>query len=233
MEAHQTADKEYDLWILLNRVYHMIAKLRKLESLRFKILPTQSYFLFIIKALGNETTPTELSRYVYQERSSVSDILNRMEKQGLILKTKKSGEKKRVIVTITEKGEESLRLSRNREYLHRVMSSLTDEERQLGLMFRERINWDQGMLLVFKREGIYNIWMKNMRFPIDILWLGREKRIIHLETDVPACQNDPCPSYSPSDTALFVLELKAGSVDKHQLKINDKVEFILPKIEQD
>jgi len=111
--------------------------------------------------------------------------------------------------------------------------AVTDEERQLGLMFRERINWDQGMLLVFKREGIYNIWMKNMRFPIDILWLDREKRIVHLETNVPACLEDPCPSYSPSNPALFVLELKAGSVDKHQLEIYEKIELILPKIKQE
>lgn len=108
--------------------------------------------------------------------------------------------------------------------------AVTDEERQLGLMFREKINWDQGMLFVFKREGIYSFWMKNMRFSIDILWLDREKRIVHLETNVPPCPNDPCPSYSSSYPALFVLELKAGSVDKHQLKLYDKIEFILPKL---
>jgi hypothetical protein len=107
--------------------------------------------------------------------------------------------------------------------------AVTDEERQLGLMFREKINWDQGMLLVFRREGTYHIWMKNMKFPLDILWLDREKRIVHLETNVPPCPKDPCPSYSPSNPALFVLELKAGSVNKHQLKLYDKVEFILPK----
>jgi len=130
LTIRQIEDEEYDLWILISRVYHVIAKLRKVELSKYSIAPTQSYILLIIKALGNQTTPTELSRYVYQERSSVSDILNRMEKQGLIVKTKKSGERKRVIVTITEKGEESLRLSRNRECLHKVMSSLTDEERQ-------------------------------------------------------------------------------------------------------
>jgi len=108
--------------------------------------------------------------------------------------------------------------------------AVTDEERQVGLMFREKINWDQGMLFVFKREGIYSFWMKNMRFSIDILWLDREKRIVHLETKVPPCPNDPCPSYSSSHPALFVLELKAGSVDKHQLKLYDKIEFILPKL---
>ena len=123
-------DKEYDIWILLSRIYHLIAMLRKLELSKFNILPVQSYILFIIKALGNETTPSKISEYVYQQRSSISDILNRMVKQGLIKKTNKSGGKKRVIVTLTEKGEKALLLSGNRKYLHKVMSSLTEEKRR-------------------------------------------------------------------------------------------------------
>ncbi len=124
------ADKEYDIWILLSRVYHLIAKLRNLELAQNNILPVQSYILFIIKALGNETTPTEISGYVYQQRSSISDILNRMVKQGLITKTNKTGGKRRVIITLTEKGEEALNLSNDREFLHKVMSSLTDQKKR-------------------------------------------------------------------------------------------------------
>ena len=123
-------NKEYDIWILLSRVYHLIATLRKLELSKFNILPVQSYILFIIKALGDDTTPSKISEYVYQQRSSISDILNRMVKQGLIKKTQNSGSKKRVIVTLTEKGERALALSKNREYLHKVMSSLAEEEKQ-------------------------------------------------------------------------------------------------------
>jgi DNA-binding MarR family transcriptional regulator len=123
-------NKEYDLWILLSRVYHLIAMLRKLELSKHNILPVQSYILFIIKALGNETTPSKISEYVYQQRSSISDILNRMVKQDLIRKTNKSGGNKRVIVTLTAKGEKALTLSRNREYLHRVMSSLTENKKR-------------------------------------------------------------------------------------------------------
>jgi DNA-binding MarR family transcriptional regulator len=123
-------DKEYDLWILLSRVYHLIAMLRKLELSKYEILPVQSYILFVIKALGNETTPSNISEYVYQQRSSISDILNRMVKQGLINKTNKASGNKRVIVTLTARGEKALKLSKNREFLHKVMSSMTDEEKQ-------------------------------------------------------------------------------------------------------
>ncbi len=123
-------DKEYDIWILLSRVYHLVAMLRKLELSKFNILPTQSYILFIIKALGNDTTPSKISEYVYQQRSSISDILNRMVKQGLIKKTGTSGSKKRVLVTLTEKGEKALVLSNQRKYLHKVMSTLSEEKKQ-------------------------------------------------------------------------------------------------------
>lgn len=107
--------------------------------------------------------------------------------------------------------------------------AITDEERQLGLMFRDTINWDQAMLFIFEEEGIQTFWMKNMKIPIDILWLDREKRIVHVEKNVPSCKKEPCPTYSPLYPAMFVLELKANSVDKHQLKLFDKIEFILPK----
>ncbi len=122
--------RKYDIWILLSRVYHLIAKLRNLELEKYSILPVQSYILFIIKALGNETTPTEISGYVYQQRSSISDILNRMVKQGLITKTNKTGGKRRVMITLTEKGEEALNLSKERKFLHKVMSSLSEQKEQ-------------------------------------------------------------------------------------------------------
>jgi DNA-binding MarR family transcriptional regulator len=127
---NKTENKEYDIWILLSRVYHLIAMLRKLEMSKFDILPVQSYILFIIKALGDDTTPSRIAEYVYQQRSSISDILNRMEKQGLIKKTSNSGSKKRVLITLTDKGEKALLISRKREYLHKIMSSLTEEKKQ-------------------------------------------------------------------------------------------------------
>lgn len=106
--------------------------------------------------------------------------------------------------------------------------ALTDEERQLGLMIREKINSDQGMLFVFEEEDILSFWMKNMNFPLDILWLNQEKRIVHMECHVPPCKEPNCPSYSSPIPAKYVLELKAGSVERNQLKLYDKLDFILP-----
>lgn len=105
--------------------------------------------------------------------------------------------------------------------------AVTDEERQLGLMFREKINPDQGMLFVFEEENLLSFWMKNMRFSLDILWLDKDKRIVHIERGVPPCKKPPCPSYTSEYPAKYVLELKAGSVDEHKLKMLDRLEFVL------
>ena len=130
LKTGKREDREYDLWILISRVYHMIAKLRNVEMNKHGILPVQAYMLFVIKAMGNRTTPAELSRFVYQQRNSVSDILNRMEKQGLIKKGKKSDGNGRVVVKMTPKGEKILHLSKQREHLHNIMSVLDEEKRQ-------------------------------------------------------------------------------------------------------
>ncbi len=108
-----------------------------------------------------------------------------------------------------------------------VELAITDEERQRGLMFREPLNEEQGMLFIFKREGFYSFWMKNVNFSIDILWLNEDKRIVHIEKNVPPCRREPCPSYSPDLPALYVLELKAGSVVENCLELFERLEFIL------
>jgi DNA-binding MarR family transcriptional regulator len=128
LPSKEIAERDYDFWILLTRVYHIMAKLRKLESSRYSILPVQAYLLFMIKALGNETTPTELVKYVYQQPSAISDILNRMEKLNLITKSKRSNEGRLVIIKMTEKGEKALELSSHREFLHKVLASLSKKE---------------------------------------------------------------------------------------------------------
>ncbi len=93
----------------------------------------------------------------------------------------------------------------------------TDDGREKGLMFRPGLQAGTGMFFVFDREGVYSFWMKNMSFPIDILWLDKDKRVVHVEADVPACIADPCPVYTPSAQALYVLELPAGDARRHNL----------------
>lgn len=98
-----------------------------------------------------------------------------------------------------------------------VEIAATDAARTRGLMFRHGLKAGTGMLFVFDEEGIFPFWMKNMQFPIDMLWLDRNKRIVDIKANVPACTVDPCPVYTPSQVALYVLELPAGDARRHDL----------------
>ncbi len=108
--------------------------------------------------------------------------------------------------------------------------AITEEQRQLGLMFRKGMKEDQGMLFIFEEEDYYSFWMKNTYFPLDMLWLDSNRLIVHIEEDVPPCPSEPCPSYTPERPARYVLELVSGSVRKHGLKIGDRLDFILPPL---
>ena len=105
--------------------------------------------------------------------------------------------------------------------------AVTEAERARGLMFREKVQADQGMLFVFEEEGIQSFWMKNTLVPLDILWLGRDRRVIYIAADVPPCEADPCPSYGPNIPVAFVLELKAGECRVRGIQPGDRLEFVL------
>jgi len=106
--------------------------------------------------------------------------------------------------------------------------AITVEERARGLMFRDNIAPDQGMLFVFEEPDLHGFWMKNTRIPLDMLWLDSDKRIVHIERDVPPCVAEPCPTYVTRIPARYVLELKGGSAEARGLKLYDRLEFILP-----
>lgn len=106
--------------------------------------------------------------------------------------------------------------------------AITPREREKGLMYRESLAPDQGMLFVFEEEDLYSFWMKNTLIPLDIIWLNSHRQIVHIEKNVPPCPGDPCPSYTPRYPALYVLELKAGQAEENGLKLFDQLSFVLP-----
>jgi len=103
-----------------------------------------------------------------------------------------------------------------------IASSL--QERRLGLMFRESLAQDRGMLFVLDPQEGSSFWMKNMRFPLDIIWISKDKVITEIMQNVPQCV-ESCPDLMPQQKACFVLEVNAGFVKKHRIKTGDKVGF--------
>jgi uncharacterized membrane protein (UPF0127 family) len=103
-----------------------------------------------------------------------------------------------------------------------------DEDRAMGLMFRPSLDLDRGMIFVFETADFHGIWMKNCRFPIDILWLDEEQRIVHLAESVPPCKAEPCPVYNPMRRAAYVIELNAGQARREKAVVGARVRFELP-----
>ncbi|MCK5580452.1 MAG: DUF192 domain-containing protein [Candidatus Omnitrophica bacterium] len=103
----------------------------------------------------------------------------------------------------------------------------TQEERARGLQNREYLDTERGMLFLFSDSRKHSFWMKETLIPLDIIWLDYARRIIHIEANVPPCQKDPCPSYVPSQDAMYVLELNAGKSKEFGLEAGDVVEFHL------
>lgn len=112
----------------------------------------------------------------------------------------------------------------------------SDAQRSRGLSFRESLPEDRGMLFIFDYEARHSFWMRNMRFPLDIIWIDRDKKVADIKNGVQPCEEvgEPfrdgyieksCPSFLPRDQALYVLEVNSGFARKNNIKIGDKVSF--------
>jgi uncharacterized protein len=106
---------------------------------------------------------------------------------------------------------------------------LTPEQLQLGLMFRPSLPEDRGLLFVFDRLDFHGIWMKNCKFPIDIVWLDEHGKVVHLAEDVPPCAKDPCPVYQPLQRAAYVVEINAGQARREKIALGRTLSFSLPR----
>ena len=105
-----------------------------------------------------------------------------------------------------------------------VQIANTDILRQMGLSLRDSLKEDEGMLFVFQKLDKYGFWMKDMKFPIDILWIGSDFRVIHIEKSLSP-STYPKVFYSETP-AVYVLEVSAGQSDQIGVKIGDNVQFI-------
>ena len=104
-----------------------------------------------------------------------------------------------------------------------------DQDRAMGLMFRPSLPLDRGMLFVFENEDFHGFWMKNCKFPIDMVWLDRDKRVVHVAEAVPPCKADPCPTYSPLRRASYVVEMNAGQARREGAVVGASLSFELPR----
>ncbi|MGY4515287.1 DUF192 domain-containing protein [Lysobacter sp. HA18] len=102
----------------------------------------------------------------------------------------------------------------------------TEESRERGLMFRDEMAADHGMLFLHDREEPLAYWMKNTKIPLDILYFDTGRKLVSQQRDVPPCTlGDACPPYPSGTPARYVLELNAGQAE--QLKLQNGAELKL------
>ena len=101
-----------------------------------------------------------------------------------------------------------------------------DAERARGLMFRDELPVDHGMLFLHDREEPLAYWMKNTKIALDILYFDTGRRLVAQQRDVPPCTlGDGCPPYPSNAPARYVLELNAGQAE--QLNLDNGAELRL------
>lgn len=94
--------------------------------------------------------------------------------------------------------------------------------RSRGLMYRTSAS---PMLFIFSSPTTEGFWMKNVKFPLDIVWIDSEKRIIGTDRMEP-CLSEPCKIYNPPGAIKYALEVEAGFVERNKIKTGSKIEIL-------
>jgi uncharacterized protein len=97
-----------------------------------------------------------------------------------------------------------------------------------GMMFRDSMAQDRGMLFVYAKEQKTPFWMYQVKLPLDIIWMDKSRHIVEIVPNAMPCttkKSSECPLYGGSADALYVLELNAGSAAKLNLKVGEVLGF--------
>lgn len=115
-----------------------------------------------------------------------------------------------------------------KDHLSKPLIAKTDKEKEIGLSEKTSINKDSGMLFVFDKADFYSFWMKNMKFPIDIIFINKDRIVtIHsnLKPPVVDTKDEDILIYKPEEPADRVLEIQAGLSDSYGFKKGDEVKI--------
>lgn len=95
----------------------------------------------------------------------------------------------------------------------------TPDQRQHGLMFRERLSSKNGMVFVYPNSANHQIWMKNTKIKLTVIWIDEGGEVLGIQQLKP-CQRDPCKSYGVNQPSRYIIELNH---QVHNVKIGDKI----------
>jgi len=98
-----------------------------------------------------------------------------------------------------------------------------DQERARGLMYRDELGTNEGMLFIFRETAPRSFWMLNTRIPLDIVYIGPDLEIVGWSLDTPPCRTRRCPGYPSGAAAKYVLEVNAGEMARLGVEIGDSI----------
>ena len=110
----------------------------------------------------------------------------------------------------------------NKNITFNVEVAKTIEERRIGLMYRKKLFNNEGMLFIFPREKIIQLWMKNTYIPLDVIFISENKVIVDIKKNMEKLSETIVKSKVKS---RYVLEFNAGLINKLNIEIGDKVLF--------
>lgn len=100
----------------------------------------------------------------------------------------------------------------------------SQQEREIGLSKTKELQQDQGMIFLFEKPDYYSFWMKNMKFPIDIIYIKKDVIVTIKSNAQPPKDNKESPIiYTPTEPSDKVFEISAGLAEKYKFKKGDKV----------
>ncbi len=104
----------------------------------------------------------------------------------------------------------------------------TPEKRAQGLSDRDTMGLDNGMIFIFDQESQYNFIMRNMRFPLDFVWV-KDDRVVDISENIPpdaaGTADADLKRYSPKEPVNRVIEVNAGYIKKYGIKIGDRIKL--------
>ena len=104
----------------------------------------------------------------------------------------------------------------------------SESEREIGLMNRDFLENNSGMLFVFPENGIHSFWMKDTKIPLDMIWISNAGKVLYVQKNAEPCLDyviKSCPVYQPNFPSRYILEINAGVSDEEGIKVGDLVEI--------
>ena len=99
----------------------------------------------------------------------------------------------------------------------------TEYERELGLMNRNEMKEDQGMLFIFPDDNMRSFWMRNTLISLDMIFIDAQKKIITIHKNTKILSDQ---SYPSTQSAMYVVEVLAGFTDRHNIQVGDKIDWM-------